>query len=315
MFGNYANSDELKEQRKQNSYLLDKEAMDIVYPKENNNVINAFYKGIEKRIIQDMSKEDENLKQNPLFDDSYVRISKLTSNGCFREIYYDLTVDKTEMKQMTSSDVKIDKFSAQNQLRMMVGNLLHDFIQDLMGDSLSKVEERVYDDELKVTGKNDGIFTSDEAIFEVKTVGLSVFNEIVRNGVPKRHHVEQIHWYMKLFGLKKAYLFYFNRNIDLFFGSVDNFTAYDNMNQIKRWREHNLEETIKIFEIDFNEEIMQNTMDNLSDIRERVQIFKDFKSGKKDKNNKPIKEKPYPKTTSLYLCKNCKYSNICKGNK
>lgn len=257
----------------------------------------------ETRLLDYESKNQQ--MEDSSFNRNYVRVSNLSGGGCLRERYYDLISEN--IQEIKSEYIKPNM---QNVLRTTLGNKLHDFIQELLENDLHGVEERVYDHEYKVTGKPDGLYK--DSVFEIKTVGLSVFNEVVRKGVPKESHVKQVHWYMRMLGLKKAIIFYVNRNIDLFFGTVDSFSMWDNIAQQQVWRDRNLEECIKTFTINFNQDIMDNEIKKVESFWERYAIAQQNVINEKN-GDKLLKEKPPPKISTDYICNNCKYLKHCRG--
>lgn len=308
MFGNFA--DEVEENiERENEIEVNTNLIIPSFEKSKHFMTSLF----EQRLLEYEAKNQA--IEDASFNRTFVRVSNLSGGGCLRERYYDL------LKEDLNHNIQSEHINPnmQNVLRTTLGNKLHDFIQELLENDLHGVEERVYDNEYKVTGKPDGLYK--DSVFEIKTVGLSVFNEVVRKGIPKESHVKQVHWYMRMLGLKKAIIFYVNRNIDLFFGTVDSFSMWDNIAQQKVWRERNLEECIKTFEINFNEDIMDNEIRKVKDFWSRYEIAveneristKMFNGEDLLDGEKLSKEKPPPKISTDYICNTCKYLKHCRG--
>lgn len=249
---------------------------------------------IAKRLKRHNDKNQ--VEEDKVTNGDYLRVSSI-SGGCLRKAYYQRTVpDKSNPVE----------FSAKDVLRTTMGNKYHDLLQDILEDDLINVEKRYFDHENKITGKIDGMFKSNNAIFEIKTCGLAKFNYIVRNNTPTIAHIHQVHWYMHMTGARKAFILYVNRNVEMFFSSIDEFSFFSVKQMEKRWSSMGYPEIFKVFKVDYDENVFQSQKKIIDNYHERIKNFYDKKNPK---------DKPPPKIPETKgICNSCSFLNYCREN-
>lgn len=262
---------------------------------ETNPVIIDLYEQIIANIKESIIEKNK-LKQLKPEDGKYLRISTLTA-GCLRKDFYHRT-DNIE-SELSESDFT-------SMVKMDMGTENHETIQNYMVKMLHGVEERYYDDELMLTGGNDGVFTVNNAMFELKTIGFTSFHYYSKLGKPNPKHVKQVTAYIYernrkyantegYVPLNKAYLLYWNRNLEPSFGSPTEQINWQRVfAQQKQWEEMGLNNLLKIFEVEYSEELIE-------EIKQDVRKF--FKK---------VEDLKVPaKTVDLYLCKECRFKERC----
>lgn len=118
--------------------------------------------------------------------------------GCKRAMYYDRVGEEPESRV----DAK---------LRMIfdMGHALHDMIQGYLRNHPGFEDEVTCEfPDLHLYGHCDGIFTKEDWVLEIKTVGESVYKTLVQ---PKIEHIWQIHCYMFCLDIPRTQLLYVNR--------------------------------------------------------------------------------------------------------
>lgn len=262
---------------------------------EQNPAIIELYNTILSHIKESIDEENK-VKQLQPSDDKFLRISTLTG-GCMRKDFYERVDDIPDAQSET------DLISL---IKMAMGTANHEKIQQWLVRILHGVEERYNDTELMVTGGNDGIFTVNNALFELKTVGFTTFHYYCKNQLAKKDHIRQINAYIYLRNQKykddpnyvpidKGYIIYWNRNLEPSFGSPEDEVNWQSLfAQIDTWEEMGLPDLIKIFEVHYSEELLEKE-------KEIVEIHWD----------KIAKGKKPPKTTKAYLCSGCKFAERC----
>ena len=119
--------------------------------------------------------------------------------GCPRALYYDRI--GTEPKQC------IPKY-----LRMLfdMGHAIHDVIQNRLKNIPGfEAEVVAYYEPLNLFGHCDGIFRDEDWVLEIKTVGDSVFKNLVK---PKPDHIAQAHCYMWALDIPRCQMLYVHRS-------------------------------------------------------------------------------------------------------
>jgi CRISPR/Cas system-associated exonuclease Cas4 (RecB family) len=125
--------------------------------------------------------------------------STLYPGMCRRAIWYDRTGQEPE------SRIPPD-------LRMLfdLGHTIHDMIQAKLEKEFSGFtsEVAVECEDLHIYGHTDGVFKDEEWVFELKTVGESVYRNLTK---PDKKHVFQVHCYMYGLDIPRCQLLYINR--------------------------------------------------------------------------------------------------------
>jgi CRISPR/Cas system-associated exonuclease Cas4 (RecB family) len=264
--------------------------------KEKHFLVQEF----EKRFSEYNRLKEEQQKSNSTLPSDYIRISELTGN-CLRKSYYRLIGEETNSVDFNDG-----------QMRMQIGTAIHEIVQNAYGDYLHNVERRFFDHELKVTGQTDGmrieynedgsINNEESFILDFKVTGLNTFLQFTLPNKAKKDYVRQLHWYSYLINkelgtnIKQLYLVFFNRNVDVNFCSYPDFNIAESIEKSNLYKNDSMETEMKVFNIDYNEELMQEELKTLQNLRERV-----------------IKRKPPPKTSKKYTCLNCEYRKVCLG--
>ena len=150
--------------------------------------------------------------------------SSLSPGACLRALWYDRTGEQPE------SNIPSD-------LRMLfdIGHALHDMVQSKLekefDDFVSEVS--VKHEALHLVGHCDGVFREKDWVLEIKTVGESVYKNLIR---PKKEHVYQVHCYMFALDIPRTQLLYLNRangNMKQFIVDFDNEVFTEIANLIK----------------------------------------------------------------------------------
>ena len=153
--------------------------------------------------------------------------SSLSPSACKRSIWYDRTGEQP-----------ISRIPADLRMLFDMGHALHDMIQDKLQKSFPDFtsEVPVSFDDLHISGHCDGVFKDKEWVLEIKTVGESVYRNLIR---PKEEHVYQIHAYMFALDIPRCQLLYVNRAtgaMRLFRVKFDN-SIWENIKDIIRFVE------------------------------------------------------------------------------
>lgn len=108
----------------------------------------------------------------------------------------------------------------QSAMRLLTGEPIHEFYRrvftDAFGDNYKMVESEVaisIEGET-ITGHCDGVLRTGEhlALVEIKTVGFTTYDMVVKNAAPLPQHLEQANMYACVIGATKVYVLYHNRN-------------------------------------------------------------------------------------------------------
>ena len=151
-------------------------------------------------------------------------------SGCKRAIYYDRI--GTEPKAC---------WDLQTLMYFHLGHALHDMVQDKLLAEVPGFQSEITVDfpALNIYGHTDGVFAEEDWLLEIKTMGSSSFNSLIR---PKKEHVEQVHCYMAGTDIPRAQILYVNRDNGLTRG----------------------------FKVYFDEEIWQGVVATIAEVEEHV---------------------------------------------
>ena len=251
-----------------------------------------------EKFKEQLSKIKQSNNMKTVLEEDWVRVSELTS-GCSRKLYYRLSNDQYKNNK--------ENFDVNSTFRMNLGSKVHEYMQETFGDYLENVEERFFCEDLKVSGQIDGAkFNPDNVqeqfLIDFKIVGVNTFVIFNRMNKAKKDYKRQMMWYIYLYNkkfgtnIKKGYLFFVNRNVDVYFNSYENFSFDTHLREVQLWKHHGRNQTFKIFEVDFDDEEFAEEVMNLMNLRERV-----------------VKQKRPPKVEAgkQYMCENCVYRNNC----
>lgn len=125
--------------------------------------------------------------------------SSLNPAACKRALWYDRTGQEPQSCIPPELQVIFD-----------LGHALHDMVQAKLEKEFDdfRSEVPVSAPELHIAGHCDGVFSDSEWVFELKTVGESVFSSLVK---PKTEHLYQIHCYMYALDIPRCQLLYLAR--------------------------------------------------------------------------------------------------------
>lgn len=120
--------------------------------------------------------------------------------GCTRALFYDrISTPKVLAKQDASS---LEIFE--------LGHAIHERLQLIFKEHAGfQKEVPAVVKELEITGSMDGVFTKEDWVLEIKSIGSSGYSQLVR---PKEAHVIQLHCYMAAARIPRAQLLYVNRD-------------------------------------------------------------------------------------------------------
>lgn len=88
-----------------------------------------------------------------------------------------------------------------------VGNAVHLNFQNVLEEELEDVEKEFTDEELHIKGHIDGRYK--DYVIEFKSISPYALKKA---DLPYKHHIEQVHMYMHLTGLKKAIIVYVDKS-------------------------------------------------------------------------------------------------------
>lgn len=259
-------------------------------PEETHFLIEKFKENLSK------VKRDNNIKVT--LENDWVRVSELTS-GCARKLFYRLSQDSKSKDK--------ENFDLNSTFRMNIGSKVHEYMQETFGDYLENVEERFFCDELKVSGQIDGAKFNpnnpqEQFLVDFKIVGVNTYVIFNKMNKAKKDYKRQMMWYIYLYNQKyntnitKGYLFFVNRNVDVYFNSYRNFDFNTHLREVELWKNHGRNQTFKIFEVNFDEEEFAEEVMNLMNVRNRVV------TGKRP---------PKVDASKKYMCENCVYKSNC----
>ncbi|RUM50047.1 MAG: hypothetical protein DSY47_02610 [Hydrogenothermus sp.] len=90
-----------------------------------------------------------------------------------------------------------------------IGNAVHLNFQSVMSDILEDVEKEIKDEQLGVSGHIDGRIG--DTLIEFKSISPFALKKS-RNELPYQHHIDQVHLYMYMMGLRKAIIVYIEKS-------------------------------------------------------------------------------------------------------
>ncbi len=160
---------------------------EVELPNEDFDVVEL----ITYYLIKEINKPRK-AKPRPFYPSSF-------GNRCKRSLYLHRTGAKSE-----------EKTSIKNKLLFMAGDANHEALQDLLKNHKGiKIEESVKIPSLDISGRVDGVFTSEDWVLEIKSVGDATFRSLVK---AKQDHIYQTHCYMWGFDIPRGQILYVNRN-------------------------------------------------------------------------------------------------------
>ena len=166
---------------------------------------------MEKRCLSNASLQDDGFDVNEIIEAQYIKENKKpwtrktgryhpsAMGHCVRAIYYDRI-----------GETPVPRIAARLRALFNLGHSAHDSIQATLSE-IGGFEAEVpsYDETLRLYGHCDGIFREEDWILEIKSIGESGFNTLVR---PKKDHVMQLHCYMWCNDIPRGQILYINRN-------------------------------------------------------------------------------------------------------
>lgn len=170
------------------------------------NVLAEIHEGRDKRYIAEFLKDRLSAVEDvlPIRPGEYFRVSRIPK-ACARE----------EVLCSRSNIVRTRKFTMDQRWWMDVGTIMHRLFQEMwlgpMG-VLTRIEEKLVNEEFKVAGHMDGILCLPDrpsAVVDFKNVQEYEFHKW--SEAPNPNHVKQLQTYMWLAGQEWGVLLYVNK--------------------------------------------------------------------------------------------------------